>query len=290
MYRNLLIAICILGLAGFSTGKPFHHNSDVTGPTLNIEYTDNGQGNEVGSFMYFIPLVIPTTVDVYTDPNTTLNAHIISRTSNETATAFTTTCIFQVCGQGIYEAVADANEIIAFSSKGEPKDKVLRNQLRSIRVDGPMRGSLVVSGSIKNSQRQVDNFDIRFDLDGKSPVSVHLFEVKPVDGKYCFQDRYNEQFARIDALSFSRSIHSPTMEAEVSSIAKENAKEGFLASLKAMVVNWFLPPVPISVIGNQTMMDFGTALDSTQRAFIFPYAENLRQKVNYNGNIAQWHN
>lgn len=279
MYRNLLIAVCVLGFSGFSAGKTFHQNSNTTGPTLNIEYNDQGQGNEVDSFMYFIPLIMPTTVDVYTDPNTTLNAHIISRTSKETATTFTTTCIFQVCGQGIYEAVADANEIIAFSSKGEPKDKILRNQLRSIRVDGPMRGSLVVSGCIENGQRRVDTFDIRFDLDGKSPVSVHLFEVKPVDGNYCFQDRYNEQFARIDALSFSRSPHSPTMEAEVSSIAKENAKEGLLASLKAMVANWFLPPVPISVIGNQTMMDFGTALDCTQTAFTFPHAENLRQNV-----------
>lgn len=288
MYRNLLIAIGILGLAVFSAGNTLHHNSDATGPTLNIEFTDNGQGNEVDSFMYFLPLIIPATVDVYKDPNTTLNAHIISRTSNETATAFTTTCIFQVRGHGVYEAVADADEIIAFSSKGEPKDKVLRNQLRSIRVDGPMRGSLVVSGSIKNGQRQVDKFDIRFDLDGKSPVSAHLYEVKPVDGKYCFQDRYNEQFARIDALSFTRSIHSPTMEASISSIAKENTKEDFLTSLKAMVANWFLPPVPITVIGNQTMMDFGTALDSTQTAFIFPYADNLRQNVNFNDNVAQW--
>jgi hypothetical protein len=244
-----------------------------------MEYNNSGLGNDVDAFMYFIPLIMPTTVDVYTDPSTTLNAKIISRSSKQTATAFTTTCLFQVCGQGVYEAMAEPNEIITFSSKGHPKDKILRNQLRSIRVDGPMRGSLVISGTIKDGKHRVDAFDIRFDLDGKSPVAVHLFEVEPIDGVYHFENRSNEQVARINALTFTRGNTPPMMEAEVSSIAKAHGKEGFLASLKAMVANWFLPPVQITPIGNQTMMDFGMALDSTQNAFTFPHAENLRQNI-----------
>jgi len=279
MVKRFSIVFCGLVLAGITLGVGIDCSDKAMGPTLKIEYSDNGQGNDVDAFMYFIPLIMPTSVSVYTDPNTTLNAKVISRISKETSSTFTTTCIFQVCGHGIYEALADPNEIIAFSSKGVPNDKILRNLLRSIRVDGPMRGSLVISGSIKNHQRQVNTFQVRFDLDGKSPVAVHLFEVKPVKGKHLYEDRCNEQIARINALSFTRGIKPPTMEAEVSSIAGSNAKEGFIASLKAMVANWFLPPVPITVIGNQTMLDFGTALDTTQTAFTFPYAENLHQSV-----------
>jgi hypothetical protein len=279
MIKRFFIVFSGLVLAGVSLGIDTECSIKATGPTLKMEYSNQGQGNDVDAFMYFIPLIMPTSISVYTDPNTTLNAKIISRTSKGTSSTFTTTCIFEVCGQGIYEALADPNEIIAFSSKNEPKDKILRNQLHSIRVDGPMRGSLVISGCIKGAQRQVDTLQIRFDLDGKSPVAATLFEVKPVDGKYNYEDRFNEQIARINTLSFTRGSNPPTMEAEVSSIARSNAKEGFIASLKAMVANWFLPPVPVTVIGNQTMLDFGAALDSTQTAFTFPYAENLRQSV-----------
>lgn len=279
MNRGLLNIFCFGAMLMLAHGLCQAAEQALVGPTLQIEYTEKGQGNNVDAFMYFIPLIMPTTVDVYTDPNTTLNARIISRTSEETATEFTTTCFFQVCGKGVYEAMAEPNEIIAFSSKGEHKDKILRNLLRSIRVDGPMRGSLVVSGSIKDNRRQVDTLDIRFDLDGKSPVAVHLFEIKPIDGAYHYENRCNEQIARINALTFTRGKTPPLMDAEVSSIAKAEENEGFLASLKAMVANWFLPPVQITPIGNQTMMDFGTALDLTQTAFTFPHAENLRQNI-----------
>ncbi len=279
MLKGLSVFFCGLILAGISFGNSVLCEDKAKGPTLNIEYSNNGQGNEVDAFMYFIPLIMPTTVDVFTDPNITLNARVISRTSEETDDSFATTCIFEVKGQGVYEAIVDPNDMIAFSTKNDPNGSALRCLLRYIRVDGPMRGSLVVSGSIKNNQRQVDNVQARFDLDGKSPVSVRLFDIKSVDKKFLYENRTNEQIARINTLSFTRGITPPTMEAEVSSIAKANHKEGFIASLKAMVANWFLPPVPITVIGNQTMMDFGTALDSTQTAFTFPYAENLRQNV-----------
>jgi hypothetical protein len=36
----------------------------VSGPTMVLEYQDGGRGNPVDTFMYFLPLVAPTTIDV----------------------------------------------------------------------------------------------------------------------------------------------------------------------------------------------------------------------------------
>jgi hypothetical protein len=251
----------------------------TSGPTLLIDYRDGGPGNPVDTFMYFVPLVAPTAMDVYTDPNTTLNARIISRTSKESDSGFTTVCTFEIRGSGVYEAFFEPTEMIAFNLEGNTKPRTLHNLLRSIRVDGPMRGSLEVSGTIQDTQRQVNRVQVRFDLDGKSPVAAHLYDVK-YDGKLCsFESRFHEQLARIDSLSFVRGGNPPRMTTEVGAVAGEKQKEGFFAAVKAMLANWFLPPLPIATVGNETMMNFGMALDTTQPAFTFPYAQNLRQSL-----------
>jgi hypothetical protein len=251
----------------------------TSGPTLSIEYKDGGQGNPVDTFMYFVPLVAPTTMDVYTDPNTTLNARIISRTSKESASKFTTTCIFEIRGSGVYEAFFEPTEMIAFNLEGDTKPRTLSHLLRSIRVDGPMYGTLEVCGVIQNGRRQVEQIQIRFDGAGNSPVTAHLYDIK-YDGKNCsFENRFHEQRARIDSLQFVRGGNPPRMITEIGAVAGENQKEGFMAAVKAMLANWFLPPLPISIVGNETMMNFGLALDSTQPAFTFPYAQKLRQSL-----------
>jgi hypothetical protein len=251
----------------------------ISGPTLLMDYRDGGPGNPVDTFMYFVPLVAPTAMDVYTDPNTTLNARIISRTSKETDGEFTTVCTFEIRGSGLYEASFEPTEMIAFNLEGNMKPRTLHNLLRSIRVDGPMQGSLEVSGTIQNAQRQVNRVQMRFDLNGKSPVTAHLYDVKS-DGKAClFENRFNEQRTRIDSLSFARGGNPPRMITEVGAIAGEKQKEGFFAAVKAMLANWFLPPLPIATVGNETMINFGMALDATQPEFTFPYARNLRQSL-----------
>jgi hypothetical protein len=40
-----------------------------------------------------------------------------------------------------------------------------------------------------------------------------------------------------------------------------------------------LPPTPIAFKGNNTMLDFGKALVEKQPAFVFPFADNLRQSL-----------
>lgn len=244
-----------------------------------LEYADGGRGNPVDTFMYFLPLVAPTTIDVYTDPNTTLNTRILSRTSKDSDSKFTTTCPFEVRGEGLYEAFFDTREMIDFNLKGNNSPRTLHKLLRSIRVDGPMRGEIKITGIIQDGNRQVEQFQIRFNLAGKSPVTVHLYDVKN-DGKTClFENRFNEQLARIDSLTFVRGGNPPRMTPEIGAVAGEEQKEGFLAEFKAMLANWFLPPLSIAAIGNETMMNFGAALDATESTFTFPYAEKLRQSL-----------
>jgi hypothetical protein len=282
MKKGLILFITGLlcaGLSAYGICTDCPETFEPSGPTLLIDYKDGGQGNPVDIFMYFVPLVAPTTMDVYTDPNTTLNARIISRTSKESSSRFTTTCIFEVRGKGVYEAFFEPTEMIAFNLEGNTAPRTLHNLLRSIRVDGPMRGFLEVTGTIQNHQRQVKQVQVRFDLAGKSPVTAHLYDVK-CDGKNCFfENRLHEQVARIDSLRFVRGGNPPRMITEVGSVAGEKQKEGILAAFKAILANWLLPPLPITTVGNETMMSFGTALDATQSTFTFPYAQNLRQSL-----------
>jgi hypothetical protein len=251
----------------------------ISGPTMLLEYKDGGQGNPVDTFMYFLPLVAPTMIDVYTDPNTTLNTRILSRVSKDSGSKFITTCTFEVRGEGLYEAFFDSTEMIAFNLEGNSSPRTLHKLLRSIRVDGTMRGEINVSGTIQDGQRQVERFQMRFNLAGKSPVTVHLYDVKS-DGKTClFENRFNEQLARIDSLIFVRGGNPPRMTPEIGAVAGEEQKEGFFAEFKAMLANWFLPPLPIAAIGNETMMKFGAALEATESTFTFPHAEKLRQSL-----------
>jgi len=264
-----------------------------SGPTLHMAYISDGLGNGVDVFMYFVPLVAPTSVDAYKDPNTTLNAKIISRTSEDKKNSFVTKCVFEITGSGVYEIFFDPNEMIAFNAKHSNKPKVMRNMLKSIRMDGPLVGLLEISGTIKNNTRQVNNVSVRFDMDGKSSVTAHLYDIKKTQEGFLYQNRSNEQIARINALTFTRGGNPPQMGAEVSSIAGQADSEGFFSAFKAMIANWFIPPMPITDIGSETMMNFGLALDSTQSTFTFPFAENLRQslsllvaqKLNQNANL-----
>ncbi|MBN2511316.1 MAG: hypothetical protein JXB18_00125 [Sedimentisphaerales bacterium] len=249
------------------------------GPTMQMEYNSDGQGNGVDVFMYFVPLVAPTSVDIYKDPNTTLNARIISRTSDDKRNSFVTQCVFEITGSGVYETFFDPNEMIAFNSKHSKKKKMMRNMLKSIRMDGPLKGLLEISGTIKDNKRQVNHVAVRFDMNGKSSVTAHLYDIKKTEDGFIYKNRSNEQMARINALTFERGGNPPQMGAEVSSIAGEKDSEGFFSAFKAMIANWFIPPMPITDIGSETMMNFGLALDSTQATFTFPVAENLRQSL-----------
>ena len=63
----------------------------------------------------------------------------------------------------------------------------------------------------------------------------------------------------------------------VASIAEKNGESWSLGTVQGGCGHFFIKPVKVDKLGNDTMLDFGYALLKQQPAFTFPRAENLRQ-------------
>ncbi len=112
----------------------------------------------------------------------------------------------------------------------------------------------------------------------KSPVTIGLYDIKPVKGKYEYKRRSKEKVARVNSLKFKAGQADPKMVIEVASIRNKNSKEGLLCKVKGSIANLFIPPIKVSESGNGTMLDFGYALYRGQDLFTFPVASNLKSK------------
>ena len=73
------------------------------------------------------------------------------------------------------------------------------------------------------------------------------------------------------------------MDITVGSVKRKDAGGNFwqnlMGGLKATTVNLFLEPIPVEPAGNETMLEFGLALESKAPAFTFPRARNLKAGV-----------
>ena len=254
----------------------------LSGPKLILDYSDiQTHKNAVDDFMYFVPLVAPTTVTGFTDPNTTLTAGITTHIITERGDGFQALCEFEIKGVGAYTAVFDPDQMIAFNSKRVGKSKPLSYMLYSIRISGRCSGLIEINGSIQQDKKTVNEVLVRFDRDGtQSPVFASLYDVSCIEGRYDYRSKTNEQIARISTLRFTgNDDEKAEMGVEICSIRPAKGAENLLAGIKAVLANWFLPPMPIAVKGNNTMLDFGKALMQKQPTFVFPYAENLKQSL-----------
>jgi hypothetical protein len=106
-----------------------------------------------------------------------------------------------------------------------------------------------------------------------------MYDTKPVNGKNLVENRKNEYIARVNKLSFKRSGDKPSMTIELASIRSAKNKESIFSSLGGMVLNMFLPPMPITEIGNDSMLSFGEALTHKQSAYVFPAAGGLDVQI-----------
>ncbi len=264
------------------------------GPTLNLGYVPEAQGNTVDSFMYFVPLVCPGKVMVFTDPNNTFTAKVISHSSSRRDSILTTQCIFVISGAGLYEAVLDIDDMIAFNTKHTKAPKTMRNLLESIHVEKPFTGRLDVQAKEVGGQLQIQNFSVRFDLAGKSPVSASLYEIPYLENAYLSKNMLRTRRIRVNAMNFTVAPGKPpVMGVEVGAISPIGKEDSLLSSLKAFLANCLLPEIPIPDLGGQTMADFGVALVNRKETFTFPLAQNLRlsltawvQQQTANGSIS----
>jgi hypothetical protein len=277
-----VIVASALGGAKQSTSvtgtKKSKRQTQVTGPTVYLDYEDQQQrDNSVAAFMYFVPMISTVLVDSENSPQNFQKARIISsrRTSNDKE--FEAVCEFVMWGQGYHENFFDAEDIVAKDQDNVPKGRPLKNIIEYIRFEGGGRGRVEVKGTKVNGVEKVTSVKVVFNHEGNtSPVTVGLYNMKPQNGQYKFENRYDTKKARVNALSFEATEEDPRMDIQLASLGGRCSKEGFYSRLKGKIANLFIEPVRITSQGNKAMLDFGYALYKKQASFTFPKAGNLK--------------
>jgi hypothetical protein len=254
-------------------------STDSNGPTLILNYSkETFRKNPVLAFAYFIPLISPVLVDREISVNNEQQIGIISYERTVTSNSFYVTCEFEILGKGFHKNTFDSAGMIVRNigdlKEGEPRTNILDY----IKFEGEGVGLVEVKGTITGSTQTVTEVDICFNARGqKSPVTVGLYSVKPQNGQYKYENRYNELIARVDTLTFRKSEKNPRMGIEIASIHKKTEDESFWGSVKAVIANFFIKPLKVDKLGNDTMLNFGYTLLKQKPAFTFPRAKNLME-------------
>ncbi len=250
-----------------------------SGPTVVLSYdsdSDSAEPNRIASFAYFVPLISRTPVERLTSANNTQEVGIISFQKTVHDQSFHVSCKFSMQGQGFHQTTYCPAEMIAFRLDALGGGQPLKGVLNYIKFEGAGFGRMDIRGTIRGSIETVTAINMQFDEDGRqSPVTVGLYDIKPNNGQYKFEDRTKEVIVRVNMLAFERSVTSPTVDVGVESIMNASSSEGILARIKGVIANQFLKPPRISTLGNETMLDFGFAILNQQPEFTFPAAINI---------------
>lgn len=252
---------------------------DKSGPTIILGYSKEAFGkNPVSSFMYFIPLISPTLVDRQNSANNTQEAGIVSYDRKIAAKSFSVTCDFEIRGQGFHKNTFDPAGIIEARCLDLRKNETLAHALDYIKFEGEGSGRIEVKGTITNLTETVTSVDLQFNVGGRtSPVTIGLYDIKPKEGQYRYENRSNELVARVNTLAFRKSDTTPRMGLSVDSIARAEKRDGFIARVKGAVANLFIKPPKIDALGNNTLLNFGYALFKQETEFTFPFAKNIKE-------------
>ena len=263
---------------GATAAKKTKAGTHLTGPTVFIDYEDQQQkDNSVASFMYFVPMISTVLVESDSSPQNSQKVRMTSsrRTSNDKE--FKVVCEFEIWGRGYHENFFDFGDIVAKDQDYVPKGKTLKNIIEYIRFEGGGCGRIEVKGEKVNGTEKVIDVKVVFNNNDKtSPVTVGLYSVKPKNGQYKFENRYDIKTARVNTLTFEATEDDPRMDLSLASLSDGCASDGFYSRLKGKIANLFIEPVRINPQGNKAMLDFGYALYQKQASFTFPKAENLK--------------
>ena len=249
------------------------------GPTMIMSYEkEKFVKNPIGSFMYFVPLIAPTLVDNISSINNDQQVGIISNELKENSKSFHVTCEFEILGTGFHMNTFESAGMIAAHTDELKKGQTLTNMLDYIKIEENGYGVIEVKGTITDSVPIVTEVDLTFNARGHtSPVTIGLYDIKPMDGEYKYENRSNEIVARVNTLAFKKTEQTPRMGIKVASIAKKNESPGFFGRIKGMVANMLIKPLPVNPHGNRTMLEFGEALLQKKHTFTFPKAENIKE-------------
>jgi len=255
--------------------------NDSNCPTIVLSYSkETFEKNPIFSFAYFIPLISPTLVDRETSVNNEQQVGIISYKRKVTSKSFYAACEFKMTGKGFHRNTFDAAGMIARNIGDLKEPEPLKNMLDYIKFEGEGVGLIEVKGTIAGFAQTVTEVDICFHAKGqKSPVTIGLYSVKPQDGQYKYENRYDEIVARVNTLAFKKTEEIPKMGIEIASIHKKTEDENFWGAIKGLIANFFIKPPEIDELGNDTMLNFGYAILKQEPAFTFPKAKNIKENV-----------
>jgi hypothetical protein len=183
------------------------------GPTMIMSYsTEKFIKNPIGSFAYFVPLIAPTLVDNISSVNNDQQVAIISHKVTVDSKSFYVACEFEILGSGFHMNTFDSQGMIAAHTDELKKGETITKLLDYIKFEGDGFGLIEVKGTITGSTRIVTEVDIQFNARGhESPVTIGLYDIKPKDGEYNYENRSNEVVARVNTLSFKKTEKTPRM-------------------------------------------------------------------------------
>jgi hypothetical protein len=267
--------------AGSVGCEPAEGVNDANGPTVMLNYIPQTiEKNPISSFMYFIPLISPTFVDRETSANNEQQVGIVSYERTANSNSFYVTCEFEILGKGFHKNTFDHEKMIALHTVGLKEGESLVNTLDYIKFEGEGLGCIEVKGTIAGSTETVTEVDIHFNARGpKSPVTIGLYDIKPKDGQYKYENMSDEIVVRVNTLIFKKTEKTPRMGIQVASISKKTESDSFMGSVKAVIANLLINPPEITKLGNDTMLNFGYAMQKQKSAFTFPKAKNLRENI-----------
>lgn len=277
--RQVVFRLLRLGVLSclLPAGQPLSA-APPTGPTLRFDYGAGRHTNSLSEFMYFVPLIAPEQISVFTNAGNTQAACVTSFLCRTNGRAFHAVCQFDFVGDGLLRNVFDLSPLIRHREKDLQAGKVLARQLTAINVLGHGSGTLEVDGLLTNGRPVVVEMRLCFNRGHASPVTVHLQDVILRNGAVRYE---NEIVARVNALTFQPKT-PPRMEVTLGSVNRADAGDSLWQSLvgglKGAAANLLVPPLPITTNGQQTMMDFALALATEQPVFTFPFAERLKSR------------
>jgi hypothetical protein len=264
--------------ASIRSSKPADVN-DTNGPIVLLTYSgQKSVKNPFASFMYFVPLVAPTLIDVETSSGNEQQVQVVSYEMKVTSKSFYVRCEFEMLGKGFHKYIFNSREVISAHAGTVKKDGQLSNMIDYIKFEGEGIGRIEVRGTIAGSTRTVTEVDLKFNAKGrKSPVTLGLYNVEPQNRQYKYENRTGELIARVDTFIFKKSDSVPEMGIKLASVNDAAKPNGLLGGLKGTIANWFLNPPKVARMGNDTMLDFGLALLNEKPSFTFPKAVNIKE-------------
>ncbi len=254
-------------------------SEDSNGPTVFLDCSEDGANrNATPAFMYFVPLISPVLVDRKTSINNQQRSGLISCKRKSGSESFYVSCEFQMQGKGSHKNTFDSSEVIKRNTRDLKEAEPLKNMLDYIKFEGEGYGRIDIRGKIVGSTEIVTEVNVHFNNRWqKSPVTIGLYSVKPVDGEYKYENRYNEIIARVNTLTFRKSEETPKMGIKIASLRNAEGANGIWGSIKGAIANLFIKPLEVDKVGNDAMLDLGYDLLKKEPTFTFPRAKNLKQ-------------